>query len=117
MSVNYGSTAGTAVQGNTSITVSAGTGMSGGGPLTLGAGGSLTLTNDDRGSSQSIFKNIANAAGTLQFSAASNTDALRFEGTGGTTVSFDAPTKRSSSAGREAAHSGPPPEPISFQHR
>lgn len=90
VSVNYGSTAGTAVQGNTSITVSPGAGLSGGGSLTLGAGGSLTLTNADTGSSQSIFKNIANAGGTTQFSAGSNNSSLRFQGNGGTTVSFDA---------------------------
>jgi hypothetical protein len=94
VSVNYGSTAGTAVQGNTLITVSAGDGMSGGGPVTLGAGGTLTLTNADKGSSQSIFKNIANAAGTTQFAAGSNNDVLRFEGTGGTSVSFDNATKK-----------------------
>jgi hypothetical protein len=94
ISVNYGSTAGTAVQGNTSITVTAGTGMSGGGALTLGAGGSVTLTNADRGSTQSIFKNVANSAGTTQFSAGSNTDSIRFQGNGGTTVSFDAATKK-----------------------
>jgi hypothetical protein len=94
VSVNYGSAAGTAVQGNTSITVSPGEGMSGGGPLTLGSGGTLTLTNADRGSSQSIFKNVANAAGVTQFSAGSNTDSLRFEGTGGTSVSFDAASKK-----------------------
>jgi hypothetical protein len=99
VSVNYGSTAGTAVQGNTSITVAAGAGMSGGGAVTLGTGGSVTLTNADRGSSQSIFKNIANAAGTTQFSAGSNSDALRFEGTGGTSVSFDAATKKISISG------------------
>lgn len=94
VAVNYGSTAGTAVQGNTSITVAAGTGMSGGGALTLGAGGTVTLTNADRGSSQNIFKNVANSAGTTQFSAASNSDAVRFAGAGGTTVSFDAATKK-----------------------
>jgi hypothetical protein len=94
ISVNYGSTAGTAVQGNTSITVTAGTGMSGGGALTLGAGGSVTLTNADRGSTQSIVKNVANSAGTTQFSAGSNTDSIRFQGNGGTTVSFDAATKK-----------------------
>lgn len=94
VSVNYGSAAGTAVQGNTSITVSAGTGMSGGGSLTLGAGGSVTLTNADRGSSQSIFKNVANSAGTTQFTAGSNADSIRFQGNGGTTVSFDAATKK-----------------------
>ncbi len=44
-SVSYGSASGTAVQGNTQITVSPGTGMSGGGTITLGSGGSVTLTN------------------------------------------------------------------------
>jgi len=94
VSVNYGSTAGTAVQGNTSITVSAGLGLSGGGPLTLGAGGSVTVTNSDRGSSQPIFKNVANASGVTQFSAGSNNDSIRFQGSGGTTVSFDPATKK-----------------------
>lgn len=94
ISVNYGSTAGTAVQGNTSVTVTAGSGMSGGGSVTLGAGGSVTLTNDDKGSAQNIFKSVANAAGAAQFAAGSNNDAIRFEGTGGTTVSFDAATKK-----------------------
>lgn len=94
LSVNYGATAGTAVQGNTSVTVAAGSGMSGGGSLTLGAGGTVTLNNADGGSSQSIFKQIANAAGTTQFSAATNNDTLRFEGTGGTSVTFDAASKK-----------------------
>lgn len=94
VSVNYGSTAGTAVQGNTSINIAAGTGMSGGGTLTLGNGGTVTVNNADPGSSQPIFKNIANAAGTTQFAAGSNNDALRFEGTGGTSVSFDAAAKK-----------------------
>jgi hypothetical protein len=94
LSVNYGSAAGTAVQGNTSLTLTAGSGMSGGGQVTLGSGGSVTLTNEDRGSAQNIFKGVANAAGALQFSAASNNDAVSFEGTGGTTVSFNAAAKR-----------------------
>ncbi|HKR14585.1 MAG TPA: hypothetical protein VJT15_21135 [Pyrinomonadaceae bacterium] len=89
ISVNYGSTPGTAVQGNTAITVAAGNGMTGGGPLTLGSGGSVTLHNNDRGSDQSIFKNVANATGTVQFNAQSNTDTIRFQGNGGTTVTFD----------------------------
>jgi len=94
VAVNYGSTNGTAVQGNTSITVSAGDGMSGGGPLTLGAGGTLTVTNADKGSSQNIFKNVANGAGTAQFSAGSNNDTVRFAGTGGATISFNAGAKQ-----------------------
>ncbi len=43
--VNYGSTAGSAVQGNTTITITAGSGLSGGGTVTEGAGGTITLTN------------------------------------------------------------------------
>ena len=94
ISVNYGSTAGTAVEGNKSVTVTAGNGMSGGGSITLGSGGTVTLDNNDRGSSQNIFKNVANAAGTTQFSAGTNTDAIRFEGTGGSSVSFNVTEKK-----------------------
>ena len=94
ISVNYGSSPGTAVQGNTTITVAPGDGISGGGPLTLGAGGTLTLTNEDRGSAQSIFKNVANAAGTTQFSAGSNSDSISFAGAGGTSVTFDTTAKK-----------------------
>jgi parallel beta-helix repeat protein len=43
ISVVYGSAANTSVQGNTSLTVTAGTGLSGGGTVTLGAGGTVTL--------------------------------------------------------------------------
>jgi hypothetical protein len=55
--------------------------------------GSLTITNNDRGSSQNIFKNIANSAGTSQFSAANNNDFLRVYGTGATSVTYDVPNK------------------------
>jgi excisionase family DNA binding protein len=43
LAVNYGSTANTAVQGNTGLTVTAGTGLTGGATITLGAGGTATL--------------------------------------------------------------------------
>ena len=43
LSVLYGSSANTAVQGNTQIGVTAGTGLAGGGAITLGAGGSVVL--------------------------------------------------------------------------
>src|SRR5713101_196570 len=75
----------TASPGGTITGVTAGAGLTGG-----GTSGSVTLTNDDRGSSQFIFKNVANGVGTPQFSATSNTDTLLFEGTGGTTISFGA---------------------------
>ena len=44
LSVLYGSAANTAVQGNTSLTVTAGTNLTGGGIITLGAGGSLSVS-------------------------------------------------------------------------
>jgi hypothetical protein len=69
--------------------VTAGAGLTGG-----GTSGVVTLTNADTGSAQSIFKNIGNSAGTTQFSAASNTATLSFQGSGGTTVSFDANAKK-----------------------
>ncbi len=43
LAVVYGSSANTAVQGNTAVTISAGTGLSGGSTITLGAGGTSTL--------------------------------------------------------------------------
>ena len=94
VNVIYGSTANTAVEGNTTITITAGTGLSGGGTITLGAGGTVTLSNSDRGSSQSIFKRVQDASGTTQFSASSNNDYIQFAGTGGATVSFDASNHR-----------------------
>lgn len=48
----------------------------------------ITLTNTDRGSSQNIFKNIANSTGTTQFSASTNNDTIRFEAQNGVSVSF-----------------------------
>lgn len=94
VSVNYGSAAGTAVEGNKTIAINTSDGIAGGNTLTLGAGGTLNLTNTNKGSDQFIFKNVANAAGTTQFSAGSNTESLRFAGSGGTTVTFDAGTKK-----------------------
>jgi hypothetical protein len=43
VSVVYGSSANTAVEGNTGITVTAGTNLTGGGSITLGTGGTVTL--------------------------------------------------------------------------
>jgi len=69
--------------------VTAGEGLTGG-----GTSGTVTLTNTDKGSTQNIFKNVANGTGTTQFSAGSNSDAVRFAGSGGTSVTFDAATKK-----------------------
>ncbi len=62
-------------------------------PLTFSDGLSRiddSVVNTDKGSSQNIFKDIANASGTTQFSATSNSDSIRFAGSGGTSVSFGA---------------------------
>lgn len=68
--------------------------------LTEGAGvsisngpGSITIENTDRGSTQNIFKNVADDGGTVQFSASDNDDTIRFEGTGVADVLFDDQTK------------------------
>ena len=75
--------------GGTITAVNAGTGLSGGGTT-----GAVTLTNSDRGSSQLIFKNIADAAGSTQFAAGSNNDSLRFAAAGGAAVTFDSAAKK-----------------------
>jgi hypothetical protein len=56
-------------------------------------GADITIVNSDKGSSQNIFKNIANSTGGLQITANNNNDTLQFAGTGGTQVSFDSNTK------------------------
>lgn len=54
----------------------------------------IRITNSDKGSDQLIFKNIANASGTVQFSAESNSDTLRIAGGGTTSVLFDDATQK-----------------------
>jgi hypothetical protein len=55
-------------------------------------GANITVVNSDKGSSQNIFKNIANSTGITQFSAADNNSTLRFAGGGNTSVTFDSLT-------------------------
>ncbi len=76
--VSYGSTAGTAVQGNTQFTISPGTGMSGGGTITEGAGGTLTLTNNGVVSANnglSVTSNNVQLGGTLSVNPTTITQA------------------------------------------
>jgi len=72
---------------NSTITLSAGTGLSGGGDFTLNQGSAETITfnNTDRGSSQNMFKNVA-VGGQSTIVADSNNDTLTFAG--GTNVSI-----------------------------
>ena len=66
----------------TSVTVQGTTGLSGSGTVT--SSGTITLTNADRGSSQSIFKNFSSDSGST--TANSNNDTLEVLGAGGTTT-------------------------------
>ena len=66
--------------------VTAGSGISGG-----GTSGTVTVTNSDKGSSQSIFKNIA-VSGQSTVVADSNSDTLTFAAAGGMTITTDAAT-------------------------
>ncbi|MCD6483456.1 MAG: hypothetical protein J7K83_04290, partial [Candidatus Aenigmarchaeota archaeon] len=61
VSVVFGSTSGTAAEGNKQITVSAGSGLAGGGTVTIGAGGSVTLSHADTSSQSSVD----NSGGTV----------------------------------------------------
>ena len=52
--VKYGDTSGTAVEGDTQISINAGSGLTGGGTITLGAGGSVTISHDDTSTQSSV---------------------------------------------------------------
>ncbi len=61
LTVVYGSTSGTAVEGNTQVTISAGLGLTGGGTITLGQGGTVTISHADTSTATSTF----NTGGTV----------------------------------------------------
>ena len=98
-SVDFGFSAGDVAQGNVEIEVAAGDGMSGGGSLYVGQGGTVTLTNTDKGSSQFIFKQIVGDVGDTTASA--NNDSLTIIGGTGiqTSISGDILTITSTSSG------------------
>ena len=86
----------TPLANNSTVNVSAGTGLSGGGSFTVdqAAGSTITLANADRGSSQNIFKNIA-VTNQSTVVADNNDDTLTFiagqvDSTIGITISTDA---------------------------
>ena len=76
---------------NKKITLSAGLGMSGGGDFTLNqtVDETITLTNNDKGSSQAIFKTVTASGGEEPIVASSNSDTLGFVGGGSITVTTD----------------------------
>ena len=77
---------------NKKITLSAGTGMTGGGDFTLNQSvdETITLTNNDKGSSQNIFKAVS-VNGDVEggIKARNNSDFINFVGGGGITVIAD----------------------------
>ena len=74
----------------TSVDLTAGTGISvTGGPITTS--GSITVTNNDRGSSQDIFKTIA-VSGQTNIVADSNNDTLTFAAGTGISITTNATT-------------------------
>jgi len=73
----------------TSIIISPGTGISGGGTIT--SSGTLTITNSDLGSSQAIFKNIA-VSGQTTVTAAINNDILNLAAGSNVTITTNAAT-------------------------
>lgn len=93
LSINNTATGDVSITNTGTLTVAASTGLGITNSPSANGGANYALTNTDRGSSQSIFKNIQNSAGNTQFSAANNNDNIRFVGVGGLTVSFDSTTK------------------------
>jgi hypothetical protein len=73
----------------TSITITPGTGISGGGTVT--SSGTLTITNSDLGSSQAIFKNIA-VSGQTTVTANINNDTLNFANGSNVSITTNAAT-------------------------
>jgi hypothetical protein len=73
----------------TSVTVQGTTGLSGSGTVT--SSGVITLTNSDRGSAQSIFKNFA-VSGQSTVVADNNNDTLTYVGAGGMTITSNSST-------------------------
>jgi hypothetical protein len=85
----------TPLANNSTVNVTAGTGLSGGGSFTVdqAAGSTITLANADRGTSQNIFKNIA-VQNQSTVVADNNDDTLTFvagqvDSTVGITISTD----------------------------
>ena len=88
----------TPLANNSTINVTAGSGLTGGGTFTVdqASGSTITITNDDRGSSQNIFKKIV-VSGQSNVVADNNDDTLtliagQVDGIPGITIATDATT-------------------------
>ena len=76
----------TAVTNGETVTIAQGSGIQSE-MTSTSSGGTITITNTDRGSSQSIFKNVTNGKGIIK--AGSNNDTLTLLGCSGTTVTVN----------------------------
>ena len=76
----------TAVTNGETLTIAQGSGIQSE-MTSTSSGGTITITNTDRGSSQSIFKNVSNKSGTIV--AKSNNDTLNILGCKGTNVEIN----------------------------
>ena len=93
LSVNNNAFGDVSITNTGTLSVAASTGLGISNTPSGNGGANYALTNTDRGSSQFIFKNIANGSGTTQFFAGTNNDTIRYAGVGGLSVSFDSTTK------------------------
>lgn len=79
LSVVFGSTAGTAVEGNKTITINPGTNLSGGGTITLGSGGSVTIdTINNPTFSISVTTPLITNSGSISINANSASGNITF---------------------------------------
>ncbi|HTE21846.1 MAG TPA: NosD domain-containing protein [Candidatus Limnocylindria bacterium] len=88
LSVLYGSGANTAVEGDTGITVNAGTNLTGGGSITLGAGGSVTVNVAD---SPTFAGDVVIQGGDLTLGTATDPAVFTLHDGDGETIAFDLP--------------------------
>lgn len=70
VSVNYGSAAGTSAEGNKTVVITAGSGITGGGTIAIGAGGTVTINAVDTSATNEIQNIISNKG--LQRDASNN---------------------------------------------
>lgn len=95
LSVAYGSSAGSAVEGNTALAINAGSGLTGGGTITLGAGGSTTINvvyGSTAGSSVEGNTALVCPAGTGNLTGGGNSITLGAGGSCGGLSTINNPT-------------------------
>jgi hypothetical protein len=99
-----------AMLANSSVTVNAGSGLSGGGTVALG--GSTTISVPTGGITTTHladaveFASVQNSAGTEQFTVTDGSNSLRFAASGSASIAFDAATHRITISATDANSGG-----------